>query len=132
MHALRTTYPLSRKIPALLTSTLIPPKASIALCITAAPSVTEDVFMMAFPPADNERRSDVRNADRELRTSFDFVDYALGCFSVKVVYDNIGTAGGKQKRISGKERCVCVKLSWKGRTLYRVRRRHRSRRWCGL
>ena len=48
------THPLSRNIPALFTRMVTPPKAWMALCITAAPSVTEDVFTTALPPAGND------------------------------------------------------------------------------
>jgi len=38
-------------MPALLMRMVIPPKVSRAVLMTAAPSVTEDVFATAFPPA---------------------------------------------------------------------------------
>ena len=63
---MRATYPLSRKMPALFTSTVIPPNASMALCITAAPSVTEDVFTTASPPA-NHKTNDVVRDPKYLR-----------------------------------------------------------------
>jgi len=44
------SYPLSLRIPALLIRIVIPPNASKADFMTAAPSVTDEVFTTAFPP----------------------------------------------------------------------------------
>ena len=45
------TYPLSRRIPALLMRIVTFPKASMAVLMTASPSVTEELFTTALPPA---------------------------------------------------------------------------------
>lgn len=45
------THPLSRRIPALFMRMVTPPNASRAVLITAAPSVTDEVFVTALPPA---------------------------------------------------------------------------------
>lgn len=50
MSGIFRLYPLSLRIPALLMRIVIPPNASKADLITAAPSVTDDVFTTAFPP----------------------------------------------------------------------------------
>jgi hypothetical protein len=44
-------HPLSLNIPALLMRIVTPPKESTAVLMTAAPSVTEDELITAFPPA---------------------------------------------------------------------------------
>lgn len=97
-------YPLSLRIPALLTRIVIPPNASKADLITAAPSVTDDVFTTAFPPTIHHKSQlhvslPVQvGSTSELRkqlTLRDLVHNLLRGSRIEVIYDYICSPRGE-------------------------------------
>lgn len=56
-----------------------PPKAFIALWITAAPSVTEEVFAMALPPAKSNTTSHLRAGTSECTSAPFFISSTTFC-----------------------------------------------------
>lgn len=91
-------YPLSLRIPALLTRMVIPPNASKADLITAAPSVTDEVFTTAFPPATRSKpwqrvsspsRTVRASRHHEKRTLRDLVHNLLCRGGVEIIHHNI-------------------------------------------
>lgn len=93
-------YPLSRRIPALLMRIVTVPKLSTAVLITAAPSVTEDVFTTALPPARRFHKRLVSRVQWQVEipaklTSSDLVNDLLSSLSVEVVHDDISATRGK-------------------------------------
>jgi hypothetical protein len=92
------SYPLSLKIPALLIRIVIPPKASKADLMTAGPSVTDEVFATAFPPAINSSRG-VASVCRPLtvsslrrskpRTLCNLVHHLLCRGGIEIIHDDV-------------------------------------------
>ena len=80
-----STHPLSLRIPALLMRIVTVPKASTALLITAAPSVTE-VLTTAFPPLKCHQL--LTGGKQNILTLLDFIDNLLCSNSIEIVdYD---------------------------------------------
>ena len=102
-------YPLSLKIPALLIRIVTPPNASKADLTTAAPSVTDDVFTTAFPPAiHNKPQCQVSLRSTTVspptlpiqRTLDDLVHDFLRSGGVEVIHDNVCSPRSKQQRVT--------------------------------
>ena len=103
------SYPLSLRIPALLIRIVIPPNASKADLMTAAPSVTDEVFTTALPPTIHHKQQRQvsspqpiasNQALRNSRTPGDFVHDLLGGSGIEVVHDNICSPRSKQQRVT--------------------------------
>ena len=103
------SYPLSLRIPALLIRIVIPPNASKADLMTAAPSVTDDVFTTALPPTNHHKQQQQissphpiasRPALRNQRTLGDLVHDLLRSSGIEVIHDNICSPRSKQQRVT--------------------------------
>ena len=118
-------YPLSRRIPALLMRMVTVPKASTAVLITAAPSVTDPMFATAFPPPTLPVNPPHVSAT-ELRTSLNLIHDGLRRIGIEVVYDDVRAARAKQQTIPMSQ-SVNTNLTLDGgtRTPCQCRRQHR-------
>lgn len=84
-----------RNIPALLMRIVMPPNASRAVWMTAAPSATEEELTTALPPASriygqSKHRPTCKIGSRTFR---DLVYNLLRCLLADIVDDNIRTPG---------------------------------------
>lgn len=85
-------------MPALLMRIVTRPKELIAVCMTAAPSVADEVFAIALPPAGHT--SYYQSGDRihrPRRTSLDLFDNPLSRLGIEVVHNHISTTRGKEE-----------------------------------
>ena len=93
------TLPAYLKIPALLIRIVIPPNASSAVWMTAAPSVTEDVFAAALPPAKTGYESTFTIMDHIRLTFFNLINNLLGILLANIVHNHIRSSRRKRQRI---------------------------------
>lgn len=89
-------------MPALLMRIVTPPKASTAVLITAAPSVTDDVLATAFPPAKTRSITGNPQASERKKTFDNLINNFLRRCCVEVVHDNVGTTGSKEEGVAEK------------------------------
>ena len=75
------------------------PNELIAVCMTAAPSVTDEVSATALPPAGHVRRiiSPGEQNRRLTPTLLDLFDHLLSRLSIEVIHDHVSTTRGKEK-----------------------------------
>ena len=96
MRVKRHTHPLSLKMPALLIRMVTPPNVSKAVLITAAPSVTDDVFATAFPPAFRADQKHMCPEQQVRRTLYDLIHDFLCSIRADIVHDDVGSPFRKQ------------------------------------
>lgn len=76
---------------------VIPPKASTAVFMTAAPSATEEALTAAFPPASYVQLQLTILYAIIVRTFSDLVDDLLSSILAHIVHDDISAAGSEEE-----------------------------------
>ena len=84
-------------MPALLMRIVTRPNELIAVCMTAAPSVADEVFATALPPAKHPSYYAHRLDPPTETTLLDLFDHLLSRLCIEVIHNYISTTRGKEK-----------------------------------